>query len=211
MDYQKAVQIDRNNLEEEAIRIPGWFGSVVEKEAEAADEWDAIKDKLTVVKADLNLILRGWSINKINQFFNLQLTKLTEAVYTNLIYIHPEVIDLYNKMAEARHRTLLYRAATRAFEKKGEMLKEIAKLYAQGYFMKVEGKEYKEAKIDLIVEALKKKTVERIQMEDIGKVPAPEKARSALDSKLTAAKSGADTAKTPKTPKTPKTVKRIKT
>lgn len=214
MQYQEAVKVDRNNLDEEAIRIPGWYGNVVEKEAEAADEWDALKDQMAVVKADLSLILRGWSINKVNQFFNLELDKFTEAVYTNLVYIHPEILALYNKIAEVRHRTLLYRAATKSFEKKGDMLKEVAKLYSQGYFLKVEGKQYKEAKVDLIVEALKVKTIERLKREDVGKVSSPDKARELLKSKMIAAAAGASTpeviaTKTSKIPKTPKTTKRV--
>jgi len=215
MDYQGAVNVDRNNLDEEAIRIPGWYGNVVEKEAESADEWDALKDKMSVVKADIGLILRGWSINKINQFFNLELTKLTEGVYTNLIYIHPEVLDLYNRIAEARHKTLLYRAATKSFEKKGDMLKELAKLFAQGYYLKIEGSAYKEAKVNLIVEGLKAKTVERIKREDAGKASPPDLARQTLQSKFDAASAGAKAPKVtatqkPKTPKTPKTeVKRV--
>lgn len=209
MDYQNATAIDKNNLDEEAIQIPGWYGNVVEKEAIAADRWDAIKDKMSVLKADLNLVIRGWDIVKINLFFNLELTKLTETVYSNLIYIHPEIITLYNEIAEARHETLLYRAATRSFDKKADMLKELAKLFAQGYFMKIEGKAYQMPKVDLLVEKLKEQTIKRIQKEDAGKVPAPTLARTALESKIDAAKKGVGAAE-PKTKKTPKSTNRVR-
>jgi hypothetical protein len=211
MDYQNATQVDKNNLDEETIQIPGWYGNVVEKEARASDRWDALKDQLSVLKADIGLVIRGWDIVKINLFFNLQLTKLTETAYTNLVYIHPEIIDLYNKIAQARHETLLYRAATRSFTKKADMLKELAKLYSQGYFMKIEGKAYEMPKVDLLVEKLKEQTVKRIQREDAGKVPAPTLARTALDSKLeTAKKTAGATKATKKTPKTPKQTKRVR-
>jgi hypothetical protein len=209
MNYQNATQVDKNNLDEEAIQIPGWYGNVVEKEAIASDRWDALKDKLSVLKADIQLTIRGWDLMKVNLFFDLQLVKLTEEVYKNLVYIHPEILALYNEIAEARHKALLYRAATKAFDKKADMLKELAKLYSQGYFMKIEGQAYHVPKVDLLVEKLKEQTIKRIQREDAGKVPAPTQARTALESKIEAAKKGASGA-TPKTPKTPKSTKRVR-
>ena len=142
-------------------------------------------------------------------FFGLELTKLTEDVYKNLIYIHPDIISIYNQIAEARHEALMYKSAVKSFEKKGEMLKELAKMYAQGYFMKVEGKEYKEPKIDLLIDKLKIQTITRIEREDAGKTPEPDKARKILESKLQAAKAATSKTPKPKTPK-PKTPKRVR-
>ena len=165
MNVFEAAAIDQNNLDSEAIEVCAWFGALSDKESETSARLESLKDQLNVVKADLGLIVRGWTVAQINLTFGLNINKLTEDVYKNLVFIHPEVIKLSNEIDEARRDSLIYKAAVRSIEKKADMLKELAKLYSQGYFMKIEGKEYKSQKMDLVIEKIKEQTIRRIEYE----------------------------------------------
>lgn len=203
MDYQSAMGIDRNNLDEETIQLPGWFGYVVEQEAQAAEELAALTDKMKVLQAEIDLMIRSWDIPRINLTFGLSITNLTEATYKNLCLIHPKVIELQNRIIEARHRKSLYFAATRSMEKKGEMLKELSKLYAQGYYMRIEGQEYKMPKIDLMIKQLQAQLIERENKENLSRLPSDDaqaKLQAKIDQQNNSAKESISKVK--KTPKT---------
>lgn len=160
MNY--SADIDKNNLDEEAITIPSIFDAFAIKEAEASERWDALKDKLKVVQADVSLKIRGMSIEQINFDFNLQLIKLTEEVFKQLVYIHPEVIEVYNKIAEARYETRMYSAAKQSIQEKAARLDNLTKLHGQGYFMKIEGRPYRKIGFDTILDKSKLSTISRL-------------------------------------------------
>lgn len=160
MDYDP--NIDKDNLDEESIYVPGTFDVFSRKEAEASQHWDSLKDKMKVLQADVELDIRGWELERINSFFQKDLQKLTESVYKSLVLIHPEVISLYQEIEEARYETRMYEAARKSIERKAEGLDRLAKLHGQGYFMKVEGRAYKKQGVDATLERVKKTIMRRM-------------------------------------------------
>jgi hypothetical protein len=159
------TNIDKNNLDEEAIYTPGAFDVFSIKESEASEQWDALKDKMKVLQADVALEIRGWSIDQINSFFQLEIMKVTEEVYKQLVFIHPAVIQLYNEIGEARYNTKMYATARKSLEEKAAGLDRLVKLHGQGYFMKVEGRPYKKMEVESILSRVKKTIIQRLKAE----------------------------------------------
>src|SRR4030042_5591378 len=108
---QYSVDIDLNNLDEESIRYPALFDLFQREEAKWSAKWDDLKDKLSVLKADVNLLVRGWDVKEMNSFFGIKIDKATEDVYKQLSLIHPEVISLMNEIIDARYHLKIYEAA----------------------------------------------------------------------------------------------------
>jgi hypothetical protein len=154
--------IDKHNLDNEAVAVPALFDMFSSKEAEASELWDALKDKMKVLQADVSLKIRGMKLEDINSMFNLELPKVTEEVFKQLVFIHPEVIKLYNEIAEARYQAKMYASARKSIEEKAARLDNLAKLHGQGYFMKIEGRPFKKVAADTILEKAKSATIERL-------------------------------------------------
>lgn len=165
MEYDPSI--DKNNLDEESITVPGDFDVLSRAEAEASQLWDALKDKMKVLQADIELDLRGWELARINSYFGKSIPKLTESVYKSLVMIHPEVLSLYQEIEQARYETKVYEAARKSMERKAEGLDRLAKLHGQGYFMKIEGRPYKKLGIDATLDRVKRTIIKR------GEVAAP--------------------------------------
>jgi hypothetical protein len=159
MEYDPSI--DKDNLDEESVYVPATFDVFSRKEAEASQYWDSLKDKMKVLQADIELEIRGWPIEKINSFFQKGIPKLTESVYKSLVLIHPEVIELYQEIEQARYDVKMYEAARKSIERKAEGLDRLAKLHGQGYFMKVEGRAYVKKGIDATLERVKKTIMRR--------------------------------------------------
>jgi hypothetical protein len=166
------VSIDKNNLDEESIHLPALFDMFSTKESEASEELDLQRDRLKVIEADVALDIRGWPIQEINIFFDLDLPKLTEEVYKQLVQIHPDTIRVKNKIAEARYELKIYSAARKSIEAKAAALDRLAKLHGQGYFMKVEGRPYKTFSADAVLKRVKRAVLDR-RADDGAIPPAP--------------------------------------
>lgn len=166
MDYQSALEIDKNNLDEEAIRAPQLFDEFSRRLGEAKPKVDTLRDILKVVMADVNLEIRGWTLERINQFFRLELPKVTEDVYKNLVFIHPKVIGLYEEIAKARRDAGVYEGAKDSMDKKIFMLNLLKDLHGQGFFAKIEGgPAFRKISIDLAIEEMTSMIADRIARE----------------------------------------------
>ena len=148
IDYKEARNIDKNHLDEECVTLPTYYDEFHEKEKLAWEVKDHLEEQIPIVKAKVNLELRGWDLDRINEFFNLQLTRITEDVYKQLTRIHPAVIKAFEALAVARAEATTYATARKAIEMKHAALEMLAKLHGQGYFTKIEGKEFKRARIN---------------------------------------------------------------
>jgi hypothetical protein len=168
MKYDSALEIDKNNLDEEAIQAPQLFDEFSRRLGEAKPRVDNLKDALKVVMADVNLDIRGWPLERINKFFKLQLPKVTEDVYKNLVFIHPKVIQLHEEIAQARRDAGIYEGAKDSMDKKTFMLCLLKDLHGQGYFAKIEGgPAFRKISIDLAIEEMKSMIAARIDREGI--------------------------------------------
>jgi hypothetical protein len=168
MDY--SVDIDKNNLDEESITVPALFDMFQKEESIWSAKWDALKDQLSVAKADINLQIRGWKIPEINSFFKLKLDKTTEDVYKNLVLIHPKIIQIMNEIVEAQYNTTIFQSARKAIETKTASLDRLARLHGQGYFMKIDGRPYKRLAADAAIKKASEVIIQRIKQE---KTPKP--------------------------------------
>lgn len=166
---QYDIEIDKNNLDEEAIYIPAAFDAFQMKEAEAQEDLELLRDRLKVLQADISLEIRGWTIEKINSFFGYNLTSLKEEVYKQLVFVHPKVIDLYNQIANTRRDLFIYQAARKSIEKKSSNMELLGRLHGQGYFIRVEGRSYKKLALDTMIDKLKRQTIQRLKEEEIQK------------------------------------------
>lgn len=165
-------KIDKNNLDEEAVYTPAVFDLFAVKEAEASDALETFRDQLKVVQAEIALELRGWDIDRINEYFDKRIMKLTEAVYSQLVIVHPDVITLMNRISQARHDLKIYEAARKSIEEKSRGLDRLVKLHGQGYYMKIEGRPYKKLEADTVQTMVKRAITKRLEREKKKKPPA---------------------------------------
>lgn len=227
MDYKSALEIDRNNLDEEAAIAPQLFDEFANRLGPAKSKYETLRDALKILMADVNLEIRGWSIERINQFFQLQLPKATEDVYKNLVLIHPKVINMHEDIAKARREAAIYEQGKDSMDKKIFMLNNLKDLHGQGYFAKIEGgSAFRKINIDMAIDELASAIADRIDREGIpytepaeGEEETPtqtvDQARAKLAEEIARrqAQTGAapsTSAKPPKTPKPKKPVKRVK-
>jgi hypothetical protein len=216
MEYSSALEIDRNNLDEEAIQAPQLFDEFSRRLGEAKPKVDNLKDALKIVMAGVNLEIRGWPLDRINQFFNLQLVKVSEDVYKNLVFIHPKVIQLHEEIAKARHAAGVYEGAKDSMDKKTFMLSLLKDLHGQGYYAKIEGgSAFRKISIDLAIEEMTSMIANRIDREGLPfqepsegeeqTMPTPDEVRAKLSEAIaTRQNQGVSSpSKTSKTPKSP--------
>jgi len=223
MKYDSALEIDKNNLDEEAIQAPQLFDEFSRRLGEAKPRVDNLKDALKVVMADVNLEIRGWSLERINQFFKLQLPKVTEDVFKNLVFIHPNVIQLHEEIAKARRDAGIYEGAKDSMDKKTFMLSLLKDLHGQGYFAKIEGgPAFRKISIDLAIEEMTSMIAARIdregvpyttpeeQQEQEEAAPNVDEERAKLSEEIARRQAQSSTAPAAMTSKTPKPSKRVK-
>lgn len=181
MEYDAGI--DKDNLDEESVYVPAMFDVMAIKEAEAVQKLNALLDKMKILQADIDLDIRGWEIEKINAYFKKDIGKVTETVYRDLLLIHPEVMDLYQEIEQARYESKIYEAARKSIEKKADSLDRLSRLHGQGYFMKIEGREYKKMGVNSVLERVTRVLMRRGA---IDKAPpkAPPEASSKTRKKL---------------------------
>jgi hypothetical protein len=167
--YSKEVSIDKNNLDEECVRLPSLYEHWADEEEVWRFNYETLVTKRRVVKAEVGLQIRGMKLSEINRKFNLNLIKLTEQVYQDLIYIHPRVVVVTRERDEAYNMYAVAKAARQSFDKKKAMLEYLTYLHGQGYFMRAKSapwREYKNRKLrKQLAETIEKKetTTRRIK------------------------------------------------
>lgn len=162
LNYKEARNIDKDNLDEECLTLPLFYDEFNEKEVLAWEVKDHLQEQIPIIEAQVNLEIRGWEIDHINEFFRLELTKVTEDVYKQLTRIHPTVVAAYEALAVARAEALTYSTARKAIEKKHAALEMLAKLHGQGYFSKIEGKEFKKAQVNAALSNVREMIKKRV-------------------------------------------------
>jgi hypothetical protein len=127
MGYREDIVIDKYNLDREWMNQPVLFLNWAEKEVEAQFERDKAKERLDLIKAELDLQIRtspsSYGIDKITES-SIQNTILRQKVYTEA----SESLLLANKNAK------ILNAAREAFEHRKKALEKITDLYISGYW-----------------------------------------------------------------------------
>jgi hypothetical protein len=124
--WKEDAEINRARLDEECSRMPVIFQRWSDYEQQACAAEDQAAHLLLVAEegykksqAKAHLELRSWSTSRINRELKTELdpTKFpTEAVYKDLIQIHPDVIKAEEKLNAARIELIAAKAHRREMQ-----------------------------------------------------------------------------------------------
>lgn len=139
-------RIDKHNLDEECALLPSDYEDWASIEELAKANLDALITKRAVIKAEASLELRGQSLEHINKTYKLNLDKITEQAYKDLVYLHPKVIKITEERDAYANEYHVAKAQRQAIDKRKAMLDYLTAQHGQGYFMRAQGREFKKAK-----------------------------------------------------------------
>ena len=130
MSFREDLVIDVNNLDTELLMQPQLYAKYGEELAKTKTKMDKLKDKLELVRAELDTDIR-----KDPTLYGLEKGKKpTEAQIQSLILQQPEykrALDRYYKVKE-KYETL--KVAVTAMEQRKSALENIVRLIALQYF-----------------------------------------------------------------------------
>jgi hypothetical protein len=127
LNYEKDVTIDEEGLDTEWLSQPRLMLTYGNHAAEKRKEVDIAKEKLDVVKAELDRKIRMEP-----SFFGL--SKLTETVIQNTIIVQTKYTEASENYIEAKYELDMAMAAVRAIDQKKQALENLVKLHGQQYF-----------------------------------------------------------------------------
>lgn len=127
MDYENEIFIDANSLDVEWLVQPELMLKYGKNEADCERTMDLTKEKLDLVKADLDK-----NIRESPDSFGI--TKITETVVSNTILMQDEYKEMYQAYLDAKYEHNVAKAAVRAFVQRKEALENLVKLHGQQYF-----------------------------------------------------------------------------
>ena len=128
MDYEKDMEIDPSILDVECLDQPQLVMKYSRIASDAELEMDNLKEKLELVKAELD--------NKIRtnpEDFDITV-KVTEAVVANTILMDDRYKKAMKDFLEAKHELKIVSGATKAVDHRKSMLENLVKLHGQQYF-----------------------------------------------------------------------------
>ncbi len=129
-DIDGMVQVDRHNLEEEAVKQAHNYWCVSELVAEARRKREDTINKLKTVEASADLNFRKDPPEGI---------KITEAVVRSLLDTHKEVVETREQLADYNEQVVMYEGLLNALEHKRSMISnlvrmQLSNLYSQQDF-----------------------------------------------------------------------------
>ena len=128
MSFQEDIQIDVNALDYEWEVHSSKYLKVSEEFADAIYRKDAIKFKLEVAEASVDMDIRK---NFRSHGFDV---KPTEVAIKNTVAISPDVQRLAKELVRCTHAVNMMQAAKGAFEHKKKALEKLTDLYLSGYW-----------------------------------------------------------------------------
>lgn len=123
LNYQRDIDIDQDRLDKEWIRQPELFLRWSEKAALARGEAERTKERLAVVKAEVDAEIRTHAEKKPS-----------EAQIFQMVIMDKRVRKAESENIEAWERYGLLYAAKEAFEHRKASLENLVKLHGQQYF-----------------------------------------------------------------------------
>lgn len=126
-DYEQDLGIDPMQLDEEWLRQPGLYMRYSEMAAEAQKVRDQAKEKVDVIKAELDRAIR-----KDPAKFGVD--KITESVVASTILIQPEYKAAGDVLIDANYEYSVLQSAVRAFDHRKSALENEVKLWLGSYY-----------------------------------------------------------------------------
>lgn len=130
IDYEKAVAIDPDKLDEEIFSQPGLYMKFSEIYSEAERRREKLKNKLGILEADLDFEIRS----KPEKFGLKSLKSITESLVKNTIQRQEEIQELNEKIIQSNYDLNIVKAAITSLEHKKKMLEKAVDLYNGQYF-----------------------------------------------------------------------------
>lgn len=130
INYQKAVAIDPDKLDEEIFSQPGLYMKFSEIYSETERRREKLKNKLGILEADLDFKIRS----KPEMFELKSLKSMTESLVKNTIQRQEEVQSLNERIIQANYDLNRVKFAITSLEHKKKMLEKAVDLYNGQYF-----------------------------------------------------------------------------
>jgi len=126
-NYEEDMRIDDQMLDVEWLEQPEKMFKYCKLAAEARRDLDAAKEKVDIVKADLDKQIRSTPA-----VFGIE--KITETAIQNVILTRTEYIKANNSFMQLKYEVDMASSAVRAMEQRKEALENLVRLHGQSYF-----------------------------------------------------------------------------
>ena len=126
MDYEKDLQIDQDSLDQEWVYQPQLFFRYAREQVEAKARADAAKERVDVVKAELD--------GEVRAALQAAGGKMTEAMVSAEIIQHHKYRTAMTEYMETAEEAGLLTAAVRAMDQRKSALENLVRLHGQEYF-----------------------------------------------------------------------------
>jgi len=127
MNYERDIHIDETSLDIEWLEQSALMFKYGTNEADMEREKDLAKERLDLVKADLDK-----SIRENPEKFGI--AKITEAAVSNTIISQDEHKTAYHEFLEIQHEYNIAKVAVRAVAQRKDALENLVRLHGQQYF-----------------------------------------------------------------------------
>ena len=159
-DFSEQVRINKYQLDDELVEQPQRYYDWAKLEAQAADEVARLKDKLEILKAEVEIRIR-----KHPTAYDLP-DGPKEALIKAAIIVQPKVKRLGRKLLKAMKTHRLLTKAEKSFEHRKKALEGLVSLNMQMHFSTPKGVQRKDFEIEeqrdnLLEKARKKRRIKR--------------------------------------------------
>jgi len=127
LDYEQELAIDPHSLDEEWLRQSGLYMKYSEAAAEAERIRDLAKEKINVVRAELDKAIR-----KDPDKYGLE--KVTDTPVAATILLQQEYKVASEALIQANYELNMFQSAVRAFDNKRSALENMVRLWLGSYF-----------------------------------------------------------------------------
>jgi hypothetical protein len=125
-DYDRDISINKHELDREWVQQANLMWKYAKAEADAEFAMDKAKERLDLVKADLDKKMRGLLASADK--------KPTEAVIASAIIQHEDCRTASSEYLEAKHVYNIFRAAVKAISQRKDSLENLVWLFGKEYF-----------------------------------------------------------------------------
>lgn len=126
LDYERDIQIDKHQLDAEWVNQSSLFWRYAKAEADAEHAMDLAKERLELVKADLD--------KKMRTLLASGDKKPTETVIASAVLLHKDCRLASSEYLDAKHVYNVLRAAAKAFMQRKDALENLVRLFGMEYF-----------------------------------------------------------------------------
>lgn len=127
MNYERDIRIDETALDVEWLEQASLMLKYTKYMAQCAMSVDQAKEKLDVVKAELDFKIRS-------DPEKYEIVKITEAVVSNTTLLSQEYKDANAELLQARYDYDIAKAAVSAMHARKDALENLVKLHGMQYF-----------------------------------------------------------------------------